>query len=119
MPVVGDEHDRPGVGAQGILQYVATRKVKMIGGLIQNQEVHRNGECLGQCQSGLFATRQVTDEAVHGVTTEPEGSQVGAWVATVGANTWHGTELVDHGSLLVEDLGLQLVKVRQVHICSP
>ena len=74
VAVVGDEHDGSRVGLQGVLQHVTTGKVEVVGGLVQDQEVDRYGQRLGQRQAGLFATRQVTHTAVYGVAPEPKGS---------------------------------------------
>ena len=116
---MGDEHDGSRVGLQGVLQHVTTGKVEVVGGLVQDQEVDRYGQCLGQCQAGLFATRQVAHTAVYGVAPEAEGSQVGAGVTTVDPHARHCLELFEHRAPVVEHLGLELVEVGQVDIGSP
>ena len=88
----------------------------MVGGLVQDEQVDRHGQRLGQGQARLLASRQVTHQPVHGVAPEAERGQVGTGVATVSAHAGHRLELLQYGPPLVQDLGLKLVEVGEVDV---
>ena len=116
---MGDQHHGARVGQQGILQDVATREVEVVGGLVQDQQVDRDGQCLGQGQTGLLAARQVAHPTVDGIAAESEGGQIGPRVATVHPHTGHRLELLEHSALVVEHLGLELIEVGQIDVGAP
>ena len=91
----------------------------MVRGLIQDQQVDRHGQGFGERQACLFPTGEVSHQPVHRIAPESERCEVGAGIATVRSYPWNGPELVDHGPLFVEHLGLELVEVREVHVGSP
>ena len=71
-PVVADQEHRPLVLDQERLQQLERLDVQVVGRLVQNQQVRRLGEELGQQQAAAFAAGEVLDQAARAFRGEQE-----------------------------------------------
>ena len=75
MPVVADDDDRAFVSHQGVNERLTAVDIKMVGGLVQDQQM-RLVECSNrQEQAGFFATRKVGAFGIGFVHPEAEHAQ--------------------------------------------
>ncbi|MNS66209.1 hypothetical protein D3C72_994110 [compost metagenome] len=75
VAVVGDQQQRAGVALEPVLQPQDSVQVQVVGGLVEQQQVGRAHQGLGQVQAHPPATGEVADAAVHLFVGETKAGQ--------------------------------------------
>lgn len=82
--VVGNQDDSAGVGAQCVEDLFAGDRVKVVGGLVEKQDVRAGGHQGGQCEAGLFTAGECSCWLVELFAGEHEGAKEAAEALLVG-----------------------------------
>ena len=112
---MGDHEGGTGKGAEGLLQDLLAGHVEVVGGLVEDEEIGRDEQHPGQCQTVLFSPGEDTDRFGHVVLAEEEGAEDGPDVGFAGPDG--GCRgLLEDGALAVHFLALVLGEVAYVDL---
>ena len=117
LAVVRDYDDRAVEGCHGLLEDILRAQVQVVGGLVENEEVHGLEKQFYHCQARPFAAREHLHLLVGGFAAEHESAEdvanAGAYVAAS-----HAVDGVEHGELGVEQLCLILCEITDLRVVS-